>query len=161
MGAAQILICSTPVCSCLQCPQLSELVRFPLWALSMAFYIFHRHRVCLVDRVDLICSLYSSWKCLVFFLNHTAPGFQLWFYLHPYKWVVHWGLALEAALEGLGLPLWGPGMEVVQLLGSWVRAAPVLRGLTAREAGNIVLSKGMATSIGQYTPVFLPGEPPP
>ena len=25
----------------------------------MTFYIFHRHRVCLVDLVDLICSLYS------------------------------------------------------------------------------------------------------
>ena len=28
----------------------------------MAFYVFHRHRVCLVDRVDLICSLYSWWE---------------------------------------------------------------------------------------------------
>ena len=28
----------------------------------MAFYIFHRHRVCLVDCVDLICSLYSWWE---------------------------------------------------------------------------------------------------
>ena len=28
------------------------------------------------------------------------------------------GFAPEAALEGLGLPLWGPGVEVVQLLGS-------------------------------------------
>ena len=25
----------------------------------MSFYIFHRHRVCPVDCVDLICSLYS------------------------------------------------------------------------------------------------------
>ena len=25
----------------------------------MSFYILHRHRVCLVDCVDLICSLYS------------------------------------------------------------------------------------------------------
>ena len=33
-------------------------------------------------------------------------------------WVVHWGLAPEAALEGLGLPLRGPSVEVVQLLGS-------------------------------------------
>ena len=32
---------------------------FLLWELSMTFYIFHRHRVCLVDCVDLICSLYS------------------------------------------------------------------------------------------------------
>ena len=30
--------------------------------------------------------------------------------------------------------------------------------LAVREAGNIVLEKGMATSIGQYAPAFLPGE---
>jgi len=52
----------TPLCSCLQYPQLSELVHFLLWELSMAFYIFHRHRVCLVDRVDLTCSLCSWWE---------------------------------------------------------------------------------------------------
>ena len=28
----------------------------------MAFYIFHRHRDCLVDLADLICSLYSRWE---------------------------------------------------------------------------------------------------
>ena len=28
----------------------------------MTFYIFHRHRVCLVDPVDLICSLYCWWE---------------------------------------------------------------------------------------------------
>ena len=50
------------MCSCLQCPQLSELVCFLLWELSVIFYIFHRHRVCLVDRVGLICSLYSWWE---------------------------------------------------------------------------------------------------
>ena len=53
----------------------------------------------------------------VFFLSHTASGFQLWFYFHLYMWVVHWGLPPEAALEGLGLPLRGPGVEVVQVLG--------------------------------------------
>ena len=40
----------------------------------------------------------------IFFLNHTAPWFQLWFYFHLYMWVFHWGLAPEATLEGLGLP---------------------------------------------------------
>ena len=50
-----------PVCSCLQCPQLSEIVHFLLWERSMALYIFHRHRVCLTDRVDLICILYR-WR---------------------------------------------------------------------------------------------------
>ena len=35
---------------------------FLLWELSMTFYIFHRHRVCLVDCVDLIRSLHSWWE---------------------------------------------------------------------------------------------------
>ena len=52
----------TPLCSCLQCPQLSELVYFLLLELSMCFYIFHRHRVCLVDHGYLIWSLYSCWE---------------------------------------------------------------------------------------------------
>ena len=69
----------------------------------MACYIFHHHRVCLVDHVDLICSLFR--RFWVFFLSHTAPGFQLWFYFHLCMWVIHWGLAPEADLEGLGLPL--------------------------------------------------------
>ena len=55
--AAQILTWSYSVCSCLHCPQLSELVCFLLWVLSVSFYIFHRYRVYLVDHVDLICSL--------------------------------------------------------------------------------------------------------
>ena len=50
------------LCSCLQYPQLSELVRFLFWDHLMTFYIFHRHRVCLVDHVDFICSLYSWWE---------------------------------------------------------------------------------------------------
>ena len=50
------------------------------------------------------------------------------------------GFAPEAALEGLCLPLLGPGVEVVQLLGSqgfWQHL--VLRELVARAAGNTVL----------------------
>ena len=31
----------------------------------------------------------------VFFLSHTAPGFQLWFYFHLCMWVVHWGLLMR------------------------------------------------------------------
>ena len=50
------------------------------------------------------------------------------------------GIAPEAALEDLGSPLSGPGVEVVQLLesqGFWQHQ--VLRGLVSRAAGNIVL----------------------
>ena len=61
----------------------------------MTFYIFHRHRVCLVDHVDLTCSLLQLVRWFwVFLLSHTAPGFQLWFYFHLCMWVVHWGLLL-------------------------------------------------------------------
>ena len=63
-----------------QCPQLSELVHFLLWALSVSFYIFHRHRVCLVDRVDLICSLYSWCEGFVSYSLATLPlGFNYGF----------------------------------------------------------------------------------
>ena len=48
--------------SCLQCPQLLELLCFLLWVLSVFFYIFHSHRVCLIDCVDLTCSMYSWWE---------------------------------------------------------------------------------------------------
>ena len=50
------------------------------------------------------------------------------------------GFAPVAALEDLGLPLRGPGMEVVQLLGVqefWQHQ--VLGGLAARAAGSVVL----------------------
>ena len=43
-----------------------SLVRFLLWKLSLSFHIFHRHRVCLVDLVDLICRLYSWWEGFFF-----------------------------------------------------------------------------------------------
>ena len=97
----------------------------------------------------------------VSFLSYTAPGFQLWFYFLLYMGVVYWGLAPEAALEGLGSPLLRARCR--SGASAWVAgvlASPGTQGLVARAAGNIVLSKGMATSIGQYTPVFLPGEPP-
>ena len=71
----------------------------------MSFYVFHRPRVCLVDHVGVNLQLVQlAGRFLVFFLSHTAPGFQLWLYFHLCRWVVHWGLAPEAALERLGLP---------------------------------------------------------
>ena len=70
----------TPICFCLQCPQLSELVHFLLWERSVAFHIFHRHRVFLVDRVDLICCLYSWWEGFVSSSSATLPlGFNYGF----------------------------------------------------------------------------------
>ena len=51
-----------PACACPQIPQLPELACFHLWEHSLSTQIFHRHRVYLTDRGDLICSLYSWWK---------------------------------------------------------------------------------------------------
>ena len=48
-------------------------------------------------------------------------------------WVVHWGLAPEAVLEGLGLPLWGPGVQVVQVWVAGVLAAPDTQRLGQQE----------------------------
>ena len=78
--AAQILICPAPMCSCLQCPHLSEPVHFLLWELSVYFYIFHRQRVCLVGHVALICSLYSWWECFGSYSLEIPPlGFNCGF----------------------------------------------------------------------------------
>ena len=69
-----------PLCACLQCPQLSELVCFLSWELSVTFYISHRHRVCLVDCVDFICSLYNWWEDLGSSSLATLPlGFSCGF----------------------------------------------------------------------------------
>ena len=67
----------------------------------MAFYIFHRHRVCLVDGVDLICSLYSWWEGFGSSSFVTVPlGFN-------YGFISTSACAFppEAAMEDLGLPL--------------------------------------------------------
>ena len=62
----------------------------------MTFYIFHRYRVCLVDRVDLICSLYSWWEG---YGSSSLAMLSLGFICHPL------GFAPEASLEDLGLSL--------------------------------------------------------
>ena len=119
VGAAQILIWSY---SCVFLPPMSTAIRAIVFsfvgALPGWLCGFKMQLVQLVGRFG------------VSFLSHTAPGFQLWLYFHLYMWVVHWGLVSEAALEGLGLPLWGPGVEVVQLLESQgVLAAPGTQGV--------------------------------
>ena len=61
----------------------------------MTFHIFHGHRVCLVDSVDLTCSLYNWWEGFGSSFSATLPLFQLWFYVRLYMWMVHWGLLLR------------------------------------------------------------------
>ena len=71
----------------------------------MIFYVFHRHKVCLVDRVDLICSWYSFWEG---FGSSSLATLPLYFNcgLLPRLHVgCPMGLAPEASLEDLSLPL--------------------------------------------------------
>ena len=68
----------------------------------MTFYIFHRHRVCLVDLVDLICSLYSWWED---FGSSSLAALPLVVVFFPRLYVGHpLASSPEAALEDLGLP---------------------------------------------------------
>ena len=83
----------------------------------MIFYIFHRHTICLVDCVDLICSLHIWWEGFGSPSLATLPlGFFLSFFLFcPWVSIVvvfppphvgcPLGVAPEAALDDLGLPL--------------------------------------------------------
>ena len=107
----------------------------------MAFYIFHRHRIYLVDCVDLIHSYVQLVERLwVFFLSHTAPGFQLWFYLHLCMWVVHWGLLLRLPWRIWVCPCEGQGWRWCSYLGHRGFGRTRYSGeLAARAAGNIVL----------------------
>ena len=93
----------------------------------MSFYIFHRHRVCLVDRVDLICSLYSCWEGFGSSSLATLPlGFNCGFIYTSA--CGSWGLLLR-------LP-WGLGFAPVRArcgggAAAWVagvRAAPGTQG---------------------------------
>ena len=70
----------------------------------MAFYIFHRHRVCLVDHVDLICSLFSWWEG---FGSSSLPTLPLGFnygFISTSAWGHPLGFAPEAVLKDLSLP---------------------------------------------------------
>ena len=141
MGAAQILIWSYSSGFLLQCSQLSERESFLLWELSMTFYIFHSHRVCLVDRVDLICSL-CSWLggFWIFFLSHTVPGFQLWFYFHLCMWIAQRGLLLGLPWRSWVCPCEGQVWRWCSCLGHRGSGSTRYSGeLAARAAGNTVL----------------------
>ena len=95
VGAAQTLICSY---SGVFLPPMSTAVRTSAFSFVGALSVFLIYsidiRVWLVDHVDLMAACTTGGKVWVLFLSHTAPGFQLRFYLHLCMWVVHWGLLL-------------------------------------------------------------------
>ena len=134
MGAAQIPILSY---SSVFLPLMSTAIRTTVFSFVGTLYdlfIFHWHRICLVDCVDLIRSLYSWWEGFwVFFLSHTAPGFQLWFYFHLCMRVIHWGLLLR-------LPWRTWVWRCCSCLGRRGSGSTRYSGeLVARAAGNTVL----------------------
>ena len=61
MGAAQILIWSY---SCVFLPPMSTAIRTSVFSFvgALNVFIYSIDRVCLVDRVDLICNLYTWWE---------------------------------------------------------------------------------------------------
>ena len=70
------------------------------------------------------------------------------------------GFAPEATLEDLGCPSEDQLWRCCSCLGLRGSGSTRYSGeFVARAAGNSVLWKVVATSIGQDTPVFLPGEP--
>ena len=71
----------------------------------MTFYIFHRHRVCLVDSVDLTCSMYSWWEGFGSSSLATLPWVSVVVLFPPLHVDCPLGFAPETTLEGLGLPL--------------------------------------------------------
>ena len=70
---------------------------------------------------------------MVFFLSHTAPEFQL-FYFHFCMWVVHWGLLLRLPWRTWVCPCESQVWKWCNCLGH--RGSG---GLVSRAAGNIVL----------------------
>ena len=97
----------------------------------MSFYIFHRHRVCLVYHVDLICSLYSWWEGFGSSCLATLPlGFSCGLFplvhvgcpLGFCSWGCPGGLgsAPVRARDGRGAAAWLAGvLEARGTQGSW------------------------------------------
>ena len=131
VGAAQILIWS---CSSVFLPPVSTANRTSAFSFVRALSD--------LSYLPWTQSL-TSWLCgfnlqlaqlvgrfWVFSLSHPVPWCQLWFYFHLCMWLVHWRLPWGCP-GGLGLPLWGPGVEVGQLLGfRGLRQHHILKGVS-------------------------------
>ena len=75
----------------------------------------------------------------VFFLSHTVPGYQLWFYFHPYMWLICWGLLLRLLWKTWVCPQ-GQVWRWCSCLGHRGSGSTRCSGeLTARAAGYSVL----------------------
>ena len=141
VGAAQILICSY---SCVFLPPMSTAVRSSVFsfvgALNVLLHMFHRQSLPSWSwefNLQLVQLVGGFW---VFFLSHTVPGFQLWFYFHLCILAVYWGLLLRLPWRTWVYPCEGQVWKWCRCLG--LRCCGSTRysaELAARVAGNIVL----------------------
>ena len=140
------------MCSCLPCPQLWKLVHFLLWELSMAFCIVHRQSLpswlCGFN-LQLVQLVGRFW---VLFLSHTAPGFQLWFYLLLCMWIVHRGLLLSLPWRTWVCPSEDQVWRWCSCLGHRPGSTRYSGEPAARAPGNRVLYKGMTIIINLPCP---------
>ena len=140
VGAAQTIIWS---CSWVFLPPLSTAVRASAFSLVGALSgLLHAPQTqsLLSWSCGFNLQLYSWWEAFGSSSLATLPLVSIVVLFPP----LHVGRPLRFSSwgrpEGLGLPLWGPGAEVVQLLGSqgfWQHQ--VLGGSAAKAAGNTVL----------------------
>lgn len=148
--SGQLRFCPTAAYSCLQCPQLPELVSSVLWEFHCPFIHF-KDTACLVEIFWLNLQLVQLIGKLNPLPSHSAPGVQLWFYLHSTCGLSS-GVCSEAALEDWVPLQGGPGVEVVQLLGSQVLwQLQVCRGAGGQESrrhGSLCFSLWQLCSSG-------------
>ena len=97
----------------------------------MTFYIVHRHTVCLVDCVNLICRLSSWWEGFGSSSLVTLPLARFW--------ICPLGFAPEAALEDGSAPVKARCGDGAAAGVAGVPAAPGTRELAAGAVGDIVL----------------------
>ena len=141
VGAAQILIWS---CSCVFLLPMSTAIRTSTFsfvgALNDILHIPWTQSLLSLScgfNLQLVQLVGRFW---VFFLHHTAPWFQSWFYFHLCLWVVHWGLLLRLPWRAWVCRSEGQVWRWCSCLGR--RGSGSTRyseGLAARTAGNIVL----------------------
>ena len=112
----------------------------------MAFYTFHRHRVWLVDHVDVICSLYSWWEGFGSSSLATLPlGFNCGF-ISTSACGLSTGVCSWGCPEGLGSAPKrtrcgsdAAACDAAACVAGVLAETGTQQGLEARAAGNIVL----------------------
>ena len=130
VGAAQILIWCY---SWVFLPPMFTAIRtrtFSFFEVSMTFYILNRYRVCLVDHMDLICSLYSWWEGFGSSSLATLPLSLNCGFISTSSCGSYTGVCSCGCPGGLVFAPVRPGMEIIPMIGSqgiWLNQ--VLRGV--------------------------------